>query len=431
MKLSSLNKKIFLLFILFLFSTISFSEDSIDIWEKKNLKKKNDSTEIKNPVLNKTQTNIDINVQPAKEIEVSLNDSTISTKPIYGIYDPNENDLTLEMWSNSEGTRIKDTIDRINKIRLSSFSKELFIKTLFTVSKLPDRNMTDEEFTNYKIDWLINNRKDEMISVFLNKNKIFPNKNRIIKYLVDQNIAKANVKEACQKIDLISSDVKNSYLDQFKVVCLINKNKKNEAQLLIDLLREQNLSNKFFDNKINYILGVTTKEDKKIDDSNLLNFYLSSISISNFNYKPNKKTDSKIWEYLAASNLINIDDFENNEQIKELEIAANNNALAKSYILEIYKNIKFSFSDLLNIEEVYQTLDPINARALVYQKILLSDNIETKLKYLFLLNNLFKNDNLPNVFKDYLSQVLKTLDTEKIPQEYQILVDKNIIHLKQ
>jgi len=427
MKLLSLDKKIFFYFISIFLCSALFAEESVDIWNEENINKKN--ILIKNQaILKKNESKIDINAQPIKEIEFSTNNSTIVNNPIYGIYEPSENNLTLDMWSNSEGTRIKDTIDRISKIKLSSFSEEIFLNTLFKVSKLPGSNMTDEEFINYKIDWLVDKKKDDMISVFLNKNKNFPNKSKIIKYLVDQNITKANLKQACEKIDLISSDVKDSYLDQFKVICLLNENKKNEAQLLIDLLREQKLSNKFFDNKINFLLGVSTKEDKKIDDSNLLNFYLSSITISDFNYKPNKKTDIKIWKYMAAANLININDFENNKQIKELEIAANNNNLAKSYILEVYKNIKFSFNDLLNVNEIYTTLDPINARALLYQKILLSDNTETKLKYLFLLNDLFKKDNLSNVYKDYLSEELKILDLEKIPLEYQTLVTENIIY---
>ena len=334
------------------------------------------------------------------------------------------------MWENSEGTRIKDTINRINKIKLSSYAEELFVNTLFTISKLPGRNITEEEFIDYKIDWLIRNKKDELISIFLNKNKNIPNKSKIIKYLVDKNIAKANLKEACLKITLINSDIKDSYLDQFKIICLINEDKQNEAQLVFDLLREQKLSNEFFDNKINYLLGVRTKEDKKINDTNLLNFYLSSITVSDFNYIPNKKTDKKIWQYLAAADLINISNFENQDRIKELEIAANKNNLAKSYILEVYKNIKFSFNDLLNVDEIYLGLEPINSRALVYQKILLSDNIETKLKYLFLLNDLFKKDNLANVFKEYLSQELKVINVEKIPEEYQTLVANSIIFEK-
>ena len=125
--------------------------------------------------------------------------------------------------------------------------------------------------------------------------------------------------------------------------------------------------------------------------------------------------------------LINIDDYENNEQIKELEVATNNNKLDKFYIFEVYKNVKFSFSELLNTDEVYATLDTTNARALVYQKILLSESTEIKLKYLFLLNNLFKDDKLENIFKDYLSNELKLLDKKNIPIEYQTLVTQNII----
>ena len=104
---------------------------------------------------------------------------------------------------------------------------------------------------------------------------------------------KQTLKEACEKISLINNGVKDSYLNQFKVICLINENKKNEAQLLFDLLREQKLTTKFFDKKINYILGISNKIDPKIDDSNLLNFYLSSIAIPDFKYEPNKKTNKK------------------------------------------------------------------------------------------------------------------------------------------
>jgi hypothetical protein len=105
--------------------------------------------------------------------------------------------------------------------------------------------------------------------------------------------------------------------------------------------------------------------------------------------------------------------------------------LSKSYIFEIYKNIEFNFSDLLNADNVYQTLNPTSSRALIYQKILLSENTETKLKYLFLLNDLFKNNNLTNVFKNYLSQELKSLDLEKVSVEYQMQAAKNIIFEKE
>jgi len=426
MKLSNLNKKLFFSLIVLIFFTPLFSEDSVDIWKKENFNKKNIS-KTKNNSLKKFESKIKINPELSKKIDIKSNALGTNKNLVYGIFDPEENNLTLDMWVNSEGTRIKDTIERINKIKLSSFAEEIFVNTLFTISKPPNQNMTDVEFINYKLDWLISKNKDELIATFLKKNKEFPNKKKIIKYLIDKNISKANLNEACQNIKLISDDVKDSYLDQFKIICLIKNDKKNEAQLILDLLREQKLSNKFFDNKINYLLGLSEKIDPKIDDTNLLNFYLSSIAIPDFAYIPNKKTSKKIWQYLAAANLIKINDFENKEQIKELETAANKNTLSKLYIFEIYKNVKFDINDFLNIDQIYLTLDSVNARALIYQKVLLSDNIDTKLKYLFLLNDLFKKDNLSNIFPGYLDKELKTMDPEKIPLSYKQLVSENII----
>ena len=126
--------------------------------------------------------------------------------------------------------------------------------------------------------------------------------------------------------------------------------------------------------------------------------------------------------------MLKIDNLENKEQIKELEIAANNGFFPPSYIFEIYKNIKFNFNDFLNTDEIYSTLDAISGRALIYQKVLLSDNIETKLKYIFLLNNLFKKDKLSNLSRKYLDKELKVLDLNKIPPFYTQLVAENIIY---
>ena len=430
MKLLNLNKKLSFLLILLVFSTPLLSEDSVDIWKKDNSNKKNNVIKEKDIPLEKSVSKININTELTEEIEVNADLSKINKNLVYGIFDPNENNLTLDMWVKSEGTKVKDTIERINKITLSSFAEEIFINTLFTISKLPNQNMTGKEFINYKLDWLIKNNKDKLIATFLNRNREFPNKKKIIRYLVDKNITKGNLNEACQNIKLIGNDLKDAYLEQFKIICFIKNNKKNEAQLILDLLREQKLSNKFFDNKVNYLLGLTEKPDIKIDDTSLLNFYLSSITIPDFTYIPTNKTNKKIWQYIAAANLFKIDNLENNEQIKELEIAANNGSFSTSYIFEIYKNVKFNFNDFLNTDEVYSTLDAIKARALIYQKILLSESIEIKLKYIFLLGDLFKKDKLFNLSKKYVNKELKALDKNEIPSSYKQLVAENIIYEK-
>lgn len=426
MKLLSLNNlKISAL--IFFFSVNLFAAEEIDLWKKENLIKNNKVQETTVPSIKEIESKININ----KEINnnVILNETGIDnkSKTIYGLFEPTENNLTLDMWVNSEGTRVKDTIERINKIKLSSFSEEIFINTLFTLAYLPGQNMTDEEFMSYKINWLINNKKDQIISDFLNKNSEFPYKEKIIKYLVDENLAKGSITQACEKINLISNDVKDAYLDQFRILCFIKNGKQVEAQLVHDLLKEFKLSNKFFDDKVNFLLGLTDKEDKKIDDTNLLNFYLSSIAISDFDYKPNNKTDKKIWQYLAAANLLKTEDIENKDFIKEIELAANKNNLDFSYVLGIYKNIKFELTDFLNVDQNYKNLEPISSRALVYQKFLLSESVESKLKYLFLLKDLFAEAKLLNAYKYYLSEQLKEIKTDQIPNEYRNLVSENIL----
>ena len=152
MKLLDLNKKIFLFLFLSFYSSTVLSENSVNLWKKENLDRKNNPNKIEKSIQTKIETNIDINTKAPEKFKVSSDSLALKIDPIYGIYDPSENNLTLEMWLHSEGTRVKDTIDRINKIKLSSFSEELFVNTLFTISSLPSQNMTEKEFVNYKID---------------------------------------------------------------------------------------------------------------------------------------------------------------------------------------------------------------------------------------------------------------------------------------
>ena len=67
------------------------------------------------------------------------------------------------MWSNTEGEDIKAVFKRINKINLSK-SEDIFINTM-TYSYLP-KGMSDSDFLNLKINWLIKNDKVEFIRKF-------------------------------------------------------------------------------------------------------------------------------------------------------------------------------------------------------------------------------------------------------------------------
>ena len=93
------------------------------------------------------------------------------------------------------------------------------------------------------------------------------------------------------------------------------------------------------------MLGISDKNDGKIKEDTLLNFYISSVTVKNFKYEPNKNTKEIIWKYLNSANLIKIDNVEDKQKIKELEIAANENRLKKEKIFEIYQSFSFDLTN--------------------------------------------------------------------------------------
>ncbi len=426
MKLSDLNK-IFFFLIFFINLSSSYAEEEIDIWKKKPSNKTDEALEkkelkIQSPLIKNNNIKTSNIIQEQATVE---EDNTL----LYGIWDPDKYNFELSMWSNTDGKNIQKTISRLNKLKLSETAESILLNTLFSYSYAPV-NLSEKDFLDIKINWLIKNKKDDLIEQFLTKNNDFPNKNKIIQYLVDRNISNANIKIGCEKVNFIGKDIKDPYLEKFKIYCLIFNNKKSQAQLLHDILKEQKQSDKFFDNAVDVLLGVSENKNKKIKDDNLLNFYLSSVTFSNFKYEPNDKTDRSIWEYMNSANLIKIDDITDKEKIENIEIAANKNQVNKSQVFKIYKQIPFELNTLINAKTVYQSMEKIEGRALIYQKFLLSDNTKNKLDLLFLLKDLFQKDNLSNVYTKFLSDRLEEFQVNEIPENYLNIVERNIVSNK-
>ena len=426
-KLSSFVNKILIVFgILIFFHSNVFSEESIDIWKKQ--KKETQQTNEQKRLEEKSQIDYLKEDKNLGQIEISENGkNTNEDIKLVGLYDPEKNDLSLNMWNKTDGSIIRETLKRIEKIKLSSFSETILINTIFTYSYGPQSNLPKDEFLKLKVDWLIKNNKTKLMEEFLNTNLNFSGKSKLIKHLVDYYIALADIKGSCEKVSLINKEIKDNYLDKFRVYCLILNNKNEEAQLNFDLLREEGRSDNFFNNNILFLLGINEKPNKKISDKNLLYFYLSSITVENFKYEPTEKTDKNIWRYLTASNLISTDKLEDPKVIARYEVAAHQGRFDKNKIFEIYLSVPFNIQQLINADTVYKSLIGHESRALIYQKILLSNDLENKLGLLFLLQDLFRKDKLDNIFKQYLSDTLKSIETEEIPDEYEKLVEKNII----
>ena len=86
----------------------------------------------------------------------------------------------------------------------------------------------------------------------------------------------------------------------------------------------------------------------------------------------------------------------------------------------------FNVNQLINSTEIYKNLPNYKARALIYQSILLSDNIEKKLYFTFLLKDLFAKDKLLNVYSNELVNILQSIHPDEIPESYNELVKQNI-----
>ena len=425
MKLKSF--KYFFGFLIIILCTQLKSEEKIDIWKNKNIEKEVSTNEETKPEKSlqkkiKIKTN-NINDQKIK-IEKNLINSEEEDK-VFGLYDPEKNDLDLNMWASSSADDVRASLKRIKKIQLSKTSNEILENILLSYS-FPPKGMAEKEFTSLKINWLLENNRSDLVESFLKQNENFHNRDKAVQFLVDENIAQANIEEGCKKVKFIGSNIKDPYLEKFKIYCLVLDNKKAQAQLLLDLLREQKKSDKFFDDKINFLLGISEKTSEKINEKNLLYFYLSSITIKDFKYTPTNKTKKEIWKYLNAANLIKLDNTNDNERVKDLETAANKGQVDEKLIFNIYKQIEFDLNSLINAKNIYISLEPSKARALVFQKYLIVENIDSKVEYLFLLDELSKKDNLNNIFSEFLSEKLKEIGLKNLPQEYQEIAASKI-----
>jgi len=425
---SSYLSKLVLLVIFFIVLTFDsvFSEDEpIDIWEKKeNQNEQNKQTidekdiTIKSPILSGdvNKITIKINENKIKETEQS----------VIGIFDPEENNFNLNMWAKTDGEDIKKILNRLNKLKLSKISEDLLFLVLFTNSYSPQKNLNSEEFLKIKINWLIEKKRIKDLEILLRENSEVGKNSKAVKFLINEHLSSANIKSACEKINFIDRNVQNDYLEKFVIYCLINEDRKEEANIIFDLLRERGFEDKFFENKIDFLLGITETTTQKILDDNLLNFYFSHITNDNFQYEPSNNTDKHIWQYLSSANLIQINNFEDENVISTYEQAAAQNSFESSEIFKIYLKINFNFNQLMNSQEIYKNLPNYKARALIYQSTLLTDSIEKKINLAFLLKDLFIKDKLLNVYSEELTNILKSIDPEKIPENYVELVKQNL-----
>ena len=110
MKLKSYNYLVVLLMIVF--SSSLSSEEKIDIWKSKE-NKKTETQEIENEKINKENSNLQSSqtIKTPEKIQIQES-STIedNEQKVYGIYEPANYDLNLNMWSTTKAEDLRSTL---------------------------------------------------------------------------------------------------------------------------------------------------------------------------------------------------------------------------------------------------------------------------------------------------------------------------------
>jgi len=432
-KLKLLNKKNLSIISLFLF--IGFgaqSQEPVDIWNVEEKQK----TEVTTTNKDLEEKNIPQNTiyEMQSQIRDELNieeDQTLSSKKIKieGLYDPAENGLDINMWSNSNGDQILNILKRINKINLSRDAAEILDILLLTNAHYPETNITKEQFREIKSNWLIKNSNLKLIEDYLLINQTINENPKLTKYLVDDYLSRSEVEKSCEILSNIKDPIKDGYLSKFNIYCLINNQKIDEAQLLLDLKKELGFKDNFYESKINYLMGYEKKPETNISEKTLLDFHLSHRTNPKFKFEPNNSTSKQIWKYLSTSNLLdNIRNIEltSIDKISIIEKATHEKNYTEKELFELYKRFQFNINQLLNIRESTKSLSATEARALIYQGILITNEIDGKLRLIFALKNSFKNDGIEDAFDVELRFFLNKINQEDIPENYTAFYESHI-----
>ena len=431
--LKLLNKKNLSIICLFLFYNLSIyaEEQPIDIWniDKKKLEIQNKKEALDEISEIKIESSI-YNNQSDKKKDIIRQDTELVSKEIriFGLYDPEEYGLNINMWLNSDGSDLKKLFGKINNYDLSIDAKEILNILLLTNSYYPNQNITEAEFLKIKSDWLIKDSNFKIIEKYLIKNQIVNLHPKLTRYLVDNYLSQSDVKKSCEIFDEIKEPIEDQYLSKFNLYCLINYGKNDEAQLILDLKKEMGFKDDYYENKINYLFGYIEEADEKISENSILDFHLAHRTNADFLFEPSNETSNLIWKYLSTSNLLyNIKDIDitDVDKISTIEKAVHDKNYSEDDLFEFYKTFQFSINQLINIKESYKSLSGIEGRALVYQRLLLTEEPKLKIELMKILKGLFESENISNAFDLKLKKFLDQINPEDVPSNLSSFYNKN------
>jgi len=423
--LKLLSKFLLISFLPIVLFKISYANEPIDIWK---IKKEDKSQNTESSNIEITDDKLIQGEKIKNQNETIIVNQELDSKKIklFGLYEPMDNGLSIDMWSNSDGNEIKEILIKINKKKLSDISEEILDIVLLTNSYQPVKNISSKEFLDFKFNYLIKKKDFELIKKFLTKNPQMENNDKLVKFYTDFHLTISKLEKSCEIFEIVNL-VNDDYLSNFKIYCLIDQNKNEEAQLLFDLKTELGDVEEFFLKKFNFLMGYDAN-DQSFSDSNILNLHISHKTNENFNYEPTIDTPKFVWKYLSSSNLLKkteLVNLENIEQIKMIEKTTNDGIYEEKELLDLYKRFQFDINQLINFKDIYKDLPDYEGRALLYQRLLLTVDIEQKLDLCVKLKKYFVESDLSSAFNKELAKILKQIDRDEIPSNFTTFYEQN------
>lgn len=436
--LLKLSKRILILSIFVSSSSLVLSEPK-DIWKqsqeitiKENQNKKIENSEnnlnkdLPQTTFDKEKLNLSVN-------EISQSEEINDQELIFGLYEPEDTKINLNFWSDVDN----NLYSRVFEILLNKEKNSLVAvseKVLFSKSNINVFEDKGERHLSFIADWLINNQKMKLIDQVIDQNKIINKNAKLLKFLFTHYLSLGQIDKACSYTKLMTVDVQSIDLEKYKIFCLINNKKIQQAQSQLELTRETSSLDNFFVGKINFLTGISDQKSD-INFDNIFYTHLTLITNDSLELKYNNFSKSKeLRNYFFKSNLANklLDDAmkdtspdkkkELNDLVIFLERSVNEDLYPYEKILDIYKKYNFSFNQLFQVEDAVKNLRRPESHAILYQAMLLAQKPDIKLK---ILNN-FK-DKLTVNGLEKIAEPVYYLELEKIYSTNPDLIDQKIV----
>ena len=435
-----LGRKFFTLLLLSLFA-FPLNAEQKDIWKKsKELKIENKNTENNKINENKNSENSDLpkTVFDKEKLNLGVNQinqsNTINDdEVIFGLYEPEDIKITLNFWSGIDQLLYQRISKNLLDIERKSFV-ELSEKILFTKTNINVFEDKGSKHLELIVDWLIKNKKMELIDQVIDQNKMINRNTKFLVFLFNHYLSLGQIDKACSYTKLMLADLQSVDLEKYKIFCLIYNKKNNQAQSQLELTRETASLEPFFLKTINFMIGISEKKGdpnfKNVFNSHLTLVTHKDLEVNFENFSQSKELRNYFFKSGLANKLLDKKMENSSDQNKEslnnlvifLERSVNENLYQHEKILDIYKKYKFSFAQLFEVDEAVKNLKRPESHAILYQAMLLANDPERKLKIL----NEFKDKLTLNGLEKVVSPVYFS-ELDKIYKTKPTLINADLV----